>query len=406
MDTVNVSFQILPRVEGMHIYDAVDRAIAVVQASGVKYEVGPMETTMEGDDDQLMGIVKQAQEACMAVGASSVMTIIKVSWVQGGASIDAKIGKYRAGFVARPARAVRMRSSPNLPAPLPTREGGAIHGRGNGAALPLLAPGRAGTRWAGGGGAVRRHALPLAVLIGLVAIWEAWVRLFHVDPHELPAPSRILGAFRGQGNLYADNTWRTVQETAVGFTVAVLIGLFFAFVIDATPLLRRAVYPLWIGSQTIPIIAIAPLLIIRLGFGLAPKVVIIVLYCFFPIVVSTVDGLALRRAGDAQSAACDRGASWQLLRVARIPAALPSIFSGVKIAATYAVTGAVVSEWLGGSKGLGVSMIRAQKSFAPDKVFAAVLIVMLLTLALFLIIDLAARWLMPRDVSARKEYSE
>lgn len=100
LDTVNVSFQILPRVEGMHVYDAVDRAIAVVQASGVRYEVGPMETTMEGDYDQLMGIVKEAQEACMVVGASSVMTIIKVSWVRGGASIDEKIGKYRAGFRA------------------------------------------------------------------------------------------------------------------------------------------------------------------------------------------------------------------------------------------------------------------------------------------------------------------
>jgi uncharacterized protein YqgV (UPF0045/DUF77 family) len=98
--TVNVSFQILPRVEGMHPYDAVDRAIAVVQASGVKYEVGPMETTMEGDYDQLMQIVKQAQEACIAVGAESVITIVKVAWRQGGASIDAKIGKYRAGFRA------------------------------------------------------------------------------------------------------------------------------------------------------------------------------------------------------------------------------------------------------------------------------------------------------------------
>jgi len=248
--------------------------------------------------------------------------------------------------------------------------------------------------------------LPLAVLIGLAIVWEVWVRLFQVDPHELPAPSRILGAFREQGNLYADNTWRTVQETAVGFAVAVLTGLFFAFVIDATPLLRRAVYPLLIGSQTIPIIAIAPLLIIRLGFGLAPKVVIIVLYCFFPIVVSTVDGL---RSAEPEMLNLLRamGASrWQLLRVARIPAAMPSIFSGVKIAATYAVTGAVVSEWLGGSKGLGVSMIRAQKSFAPDKVFAAVFIVMLLTLALFLIIDLVARLLMPWYIATRKEYSE
>ncbi|MHB8648496.1 MAG: ABC transporter permease [Thermomicrobiales bacterium] len=253
---------------------------------------------------------------------------------------------------------------------------------------------------------MRRQVLPLAMLLGLILLWEAWVRLFHVDPHELPAPSQILRAFRGQGGFYADNTWRTAQETAVGFSIAVITGLFFALVIDATAFLRRAIYPLLIGSQTIPIIAIAPLLIIRLGFGLAPKVVIIVLYCFFPIVVSAVDGL---RAAEPEMLNLLRamGANrWQLLRVARIPAAMPGIFSGVKIAATYAVTGAVVSEWLGGSKGLGVSMIRAQKSFAPDKVFAAVLIVMLLTLALFLVIDLVARWMMPWYVAARKEYSE
>jgi uncharacterized protein YqgV (UPF0045/DUF77 family) len=100
MDTVHVSFQVLPRVEGMHVYDAVDRAIAVVQASGVKYEVGAMETTMEGDYDQLMQIVKEAQEALMAVGASSVITIIKVAWKQGGVTFEEKIGKYRAGFRA------------------------------------------------------------------------------------------------------------------------------------------------------------------------------------------------------------------------------------------------------------------------------------------------------------------
>ncbi len=256
------------------------------------------------------------------------------------------------------------------------------------------------------GGGVRRHGLPLAVLIGIVLVWEGWVRLFKVDPFLLPAPSRILKVFRAQGSLYADNTWRTVQETAVGFAVAILTGLFFAFVIDATPFLRRAVYPLLIASQTIPIIAIAPLFIIWLGFGLLPKVVIIVLYCFFPIVVSTVDGL---RSAEPEMLNLLRamGANrWQLLRVARIPAAMPGIFSGVKIAATYAVSGAVVSEWLGASKGLGVSMIRAQKSFAPDKVFAAVFIVMLLTLALFLIIDLVARWLMPWYTATRKEYSE
>jgi ABC-type nitrate/sulfonate/bicarbonate transport system permease component len=244
------------------------------------------------------------------------------------------------------------------------------------------------------------------VLLGLVIVWEAWTTLFHVDPYLLPAPSRILSAFREQPRLYWDNTVQTVRETAVGFALAVLAGLFFAFVIDASALLRRAVYPLLIASQTIPIIAIAPLIIIWLGFGLAPKVVVIVLYCFFPIVVATVDGL---RAAEPEMLNMLRamGASrWQLLRVARLPAALPAVFAGVKIAATYAVTGAVVSEWLGASAGIGVSMIRAQKSFALDKVFAAVLVVMILTLALFLLIDLVARWMMPWYVASRKEFSE
>lgn len=100
MDTVLVSFQVLPRAEGMDIYDVVDRAIGVVQASGVPHEVGAMETTMEGEYDHLMGIVKAAQEACMAAGAERVITVIKVDWKRGGVSFDEKIGKYRAGFRA------------------------------------------------------------------------------------------------------------------------------------------------------------------------------------------------------------------------------------------------------------------------------------------------------------------
>lgn len=253
---------------------------------------------------------------------------------------------------------------------------------------------------------VRRHALPLIVLLGLIVLWEGWTRLFHVDPYLLPAPSRILSAFRDQPRLYTQSTIQTVKETAVGFTLAVLAGLLCALAIDASAPLRRAIYPLLIASQTIPLIAIAPLIIIWLGFGLAPKVVIIVLYCFFPIVVATVDGL---RAAEPEMLNLLRsmGASrLQLLRVARLPAALPGVFAGVKIAATYAVTGAVVSEWLGASTGLGVSMIRAQKSFALDKVFAAVLVVMVLTLILFLVIDLVARWAMPWYTAVRKEFSE
>ncbi len=98
--TVNVSLQVIPRVEGMHPYDAVDRAIAVIQASGVKYEIGPMETTMEGEYDRLMQIVKEAQEACIAAGAESIIAVVKVAWTRDGTTMDEKVGKYRAGFRA------------------------------------------------------------------------------------------------------------------------------------------------------------------------------------------------------------------------------------------------------------------------------------------------------------------
>lgn len=244
---------------------------------------------------------------------------------------------------------------------------------------------------------------PLIVFAGSLLLWETVVRFGGVDAFLLPAPSRILSVLVTQPGFYAANAWPTVQETAVGFAVAVGAGLVCALAVDASALSRRAVYPLLIASQTIPVIAIAPLIIVWLGFGLAPKVVIITLYCFFPVVVATVDGL---RVADPEMLALLRsmGATRrQLLRLVRWPAALPSVFSGVKIAATYAVTGAVVSEWLGASEGLGVTMIRAQKSFAPDRVFAAITVVVLLTLFLFAVIDRLARAAMPWYDATRKE---
>ena len=251
-----------------------------------------------------------------------------------------------------------------------------------------------------------RFVAPVVALVGMLLVWEAVVRLGGVDAFLLPAPSRILGVLMGQPGFYAANAWRTLQETAIGFAVALSAGFACALAIDASALTRRAIYPLLIASQTVPVIAIAPLIIVWLGFGLAPKIVVITLYCFFPVVVATVDGL---RAADPEMLALLRsmGATpRQLLCLARWPAALPSVFSGVKIAATYAVTGAVVSEWLGASEGLGVTMIRAQKSFAPDHVFAAIAaiaVVIVLTLVLFAVIDRIARAAMPWYLATRKE---
>lgn len=244
---------------------------------------------------------------------------------------------------------------------------------------------------------------PFAALAAFFAVWEVVVRVGGVDAFVLPAPSRVLGVLVAQPGFYAANAWVTVGETLVGFAVALALGVLAALAVDASPLLRRAVYPLLIASQTVPVIAIAPLIIVWFGFGLAPKVVIIALYCFFPVAVSAIDGL---RSADPdilnllRSMGATRG---QLLRLARWPAALPSLFSGVRIAATYAVAGAVVSEWLGASEGLGATMIRAQRGFAPDRVFAAIAAVVLLTLLLFLAVDRVARAAMPWLALTRKE---
>ncbi len=236
---------------------------------------------------------------------------------------------------------------------------------------------------------------PFAALAAFFAAWEVVVRVGGVDAFVLPAPSRVVGVLLAQPAFYAANAGVTAGETLVGFAVALAAGVLAALAVDASPLLRRAVYPLLIASQTVPVIAIAPLIIVWFGFGLAPKVVIIALYCFFPVAVSAIDGL---RSADPdilnllRSMGATRG---QLLRLARWPAALPSLFSGVRIAATYAVAGAVVSEWLGASEGLGATMIRAQRGFAPDRVFAAIAAVVVLTLLLFLAVDRVARAAMP-----------
>lgn len=248
-----------------------------------------------------------------------------------------------------------------------------------------------------------KAAAPLAALTAFFGTWELAVRLGSVESYVLPAPSRVLGVLVGNPAFYAANAWVTIGETAAGFAAALIGGILCALAVDASPLLRRAVYPLLIASQTVPVIAIAPLIIVWFGFGLAPKVIIIALYCFFPVVVATVDGLRTAEPDILNLLRSMGGTRGQLLRLARWPAALPSVFSGVKIAATYAVAGAVISEWLGASEGLGVTMIRAQKSFAPDRVFAAIAVVVVLTLLLFLIVDRVARAAMPWLTVTRKD---
>lgn len=234
--------------------------------------------------------------------------------------------------------------------------------------------------------------LPLALLALLLAGWQAYVRLADTPRWFLPAPTDIADELVRSRALLWRHTWTTLQEVLVGFAFAFVLGVALAVGIAASRTVERALYPVIVASQAVPIIALAPVLLIWFGYGATPKVIVVVLTCFFPIAVSMVDGL---RAADPDAIALLRsmGATrWQLLRIVRVPAALPALFSGLRIAAAVSVIGAIVGEWVGASSGLGYLMTRSAAQFQTPRLYAAVLIAAALGIALFALVSLVERW--------------
>lgn len=229
----------------------------------------------------------------------------------------------------------------------------------------------------------RQYLPALVMVLVVIAIWEGAVWLGDVAPWLLPAPSRIARAGFEARSILGEHSWQTARETLLGFCMALALGLGLGVLIDVSPFLRRALYPLLVTSQTIPTVAIAPLLVIWLGYGIWPKVIVVTLVCFFPIVVNTADGL---RSADPELIALLRtmGAEeWTVFWKVRLPGATPMIFSGIKIGITYSVVGAILGEWVGASRGLGVFMLRATNSFRTDWVFASIAVTALMSLLLF-----------------------
>ncbi|MGE0057993.1 MAG: ABC transporter permease [Dehalococcoidia bacterium] len=232
---------------------------------------------------------------------------------------------------------------------------------------------------------------PLLLLLALFAAWEFYVELSGINAVTLPAPSRVLeSGWRAREVLWS-NAIVTLKETAIGLGVSVVFAVMLALLIDAFAPARRALYPLLIGSQTIPIVVIAPLLIIWFGFGLTPKIVVVTLYTFFPITVALASGLASTDR-DALVLMRTLGASrLQTLRMLKLPHSLPYLFTGLRIAVTYAVVGAVFAEWSGAEKGLGIYVQLMRNSFRTDLVLAALFVIAALSLGLFLLVGLIER---------------
>ncbi len=243
--------------------------------------------------------------------------------------------------------------------------------------------------------AVTRWVWPLVLLVALGLVWEMAVRLTETPRWMLPPPSAVFTSFYEDWSLLMQHTRVTLVEVLIGFVLALAAGIATGVAIDSSRIIERAVYPLLIASQTIPMVVLAPLFLIWFGYGLLPKVLITALVAYFPLAVNTVDGL---KSGDREILALLRsmGASrWQRFRLAKVPAALPSIFSGARIAVAFCVIGAVFGELVGAKEGLGYLMERAASQFETARVFAAIFILAFMGVGLFVSVTLLERILLP-----------
>lgn len=242
---------------------------------------------------------------------------------------------------------------------------------------------------------LRRNIPSVTAVSVLLLLWQLVCMTGLVPPYMLPSPVKVLRAFVAELPLLWENSLITLQEAFIGLLLGVSVGFLAAVLMDAFDILYKSFYPLLIITQTIPSVAIAPLLVLWFGYEMTPKIVLIVLSTFFPVAVGLLDGF---RSADKDAIGLLRsmGASRaQIFRYIKFPSALPQLFSGLRIAAAYSVVGAVISEWLGGFGGLGVYMTRVKKAFAFDKMFAVIFLISGISLALMALVEFAEKKYMP-----------
>ena len=233
--------------------------------------------------------------------------------------------------------------------------------------------------------------IPILTVLIILILWQYVVARGLVQRYILPAPSDILKALITEAMVLLDHSKITIQETFIGLGIGVAIGFILGILMDRFWIIRSAFYPIIVLSQTIPTVALAPLLVIWFGYEMLPKVILIVLTTFYPIAMGVYD--SLQQIDRDYLILLDRmkASEFQKYKYAKIPMIGPSFFSSLKISTSYAVIAAVVSEWLGGFKGLGVYMTRARKAYALDKMFAVIIITSLLSLLLVGIVRLVER---------------
>lgn len=244
---------------------------------------------------------------------------------------------------------------------------------------------------------MKRRVLPIVVLATLIGIWQlaassgALADLLGLESFLVPSPAEIASSLWENRSLLAENAWVTLKEILLGFLCGLVAGLGFAVLLRLSDTLRRAFYPLLVASQAIPILVIAPILVVWFGFGIGPKLVVVALICFFPIAVNATDGL---RSVDPEATKMMRtldASRRQVLWRVEAPTALPFAFSGARIAVTFAPIAAIFGEWVGADSGLGVLIREDSARLETARLFAATAVLTAIALALFGLLAFAER---------------
>ena len=242
---------------------------------------------------------------------------------------------------------------------------------------------------------VHRLIYPLVGFALILAFWQAYVDLFHVSRIVLPSPSDILKVSLQRYDLLLNETWPTFLESVYGFALALLIGVPMAVCVANSRILNLSLYPILIATQSVPKVAIAPIILVWFGLGMQSKLAIAFLVAFFPVVVDTATGLQATPPGLIELGRSLRASRWQMFWKVQFPAALPFVFSGAKVAVTLAVIGAVIGEFIGSTNGLGNLLLSANSQLDGPLAWAALVWLSVLGILLFVSVELAQKLIMP-----------
>jgi ABC-type nitrate/sulfonate/bicarbonate transport system permease component len=239
---------------------------------------------------------------------------------------------------------------------------------------------------------ITRWLAPLVLLAALLTAWELWVRMANVEPAVFAPPSMVAKAMFDHAGTLARHAGTTLAETAIGLLVGTTVGLLIAATITTWPLVRRAVEPLLVTLQTVPAVVLAPILVLALGFGWAPRIAVVIGVVLFPVAIAAAGAFAAADPVRTELVRSFGGSRWDEFRVVVVPGALPAIFDGLRISAAYAFGSAAIAEQIGGARsGLGLFIARSQRNFRSDQVLAGVVVIALMSLAIYALVGWVAR---------------